>query len=217
MEHHHSHDHKHCTHQLALKKKKTGWVLLISLVTMLVEISFGYFTKSMALLSDGWHMTTHVIAIGAGWCAYQYVLYQHKKGNEVNTSKTLAYVGFLNALALAIIAITVFVECIERFCAPIGIKYEEAILVSIIGLIVNLVSAKILHHEEEHSDHNLRAAYLHVIADILTSVLALMALFAGYYFQLYKADAVVGIIGSLVILLWARGIIINSYKEILNK
>lgn len=209
-----SHHHNHCINQLNLKKKKTGWVLVISLVTMLLEISFGYITNSMALLSDGWHMTSHVIAFGAGWLAYQYVLYQHQKGKNINTSKTLSYIGFINALALAAISVTIFIECIDRIYNPVLIKYNEAIFVAIIGLIVNIVSAKILHHDEEHSDNNIRAAYLHVIADILTSALALIALFTGLYFDLYRADSVVGIIGSLIILNWARRIIVQSWKEI---
>lgn len=221
MSHHHDSNHKHCTHQLHLKRSKTGWVLLISLVTMVLEISFGYFTNSMALLSDGWHMASHVIAIGASWLAYQYillnVLLNHRSEKEISTSKVLAYVGFFNALALAIIAVFVFAESIHRFCNPRDIKYSEAILVSFIGLIVNLVSAKILHQDEELSDHNLKAAYLHVVADVLTSILALLALFVGFYFRLYQADAIVGIIGAIIILNWARGIIINSGKEIFFK
>jgi cation diffusion facilitator family transporter len=217
MLHHHDNNHKHCTHQLNLKRSKTGWVLLISLVIMVLEISYGYITNSMALLSDGWHMASHVVAIGASWLAYQYVLIEHKTEQDVSTSKILAYVGFFNALALAIIAVIVFAECIHRFCNPRDIKYTEAILVSFIGLIVNLVSAKILHQDENLSDHNLRAAYLHVLADVLTSTLALLALFVGFYFRLYQADAIVGIIGAIIILNWARGIIINSGKEILKK
>ena len=215
MLHHHDNNHKHCTHQLNLKRSKTGWVLLISLVTMVLEISYGYITNSMALLSDGWHMASHVVAIGASWLAYQYVLLKHKTEQDVSTSKILAYVGFFNAIALAIIAVIVFAESIHRFCNPRDIKYSEAILVSFIGLIVNLVSAKILHQDEELSDHNLKAAYLHVVADVLTSILALLALFVGFYFRLYQADAIVGIIGAIIILNWARGIIINSGKEIL--
>ena len=217
MLHHHDNNHKHCTHQLNLKRSKTGWVLLISLVIMMLEISYGYITNSMALLSDGWHMASHVVAIGASWLAYQYVLIEHKTEQDVSTSKILAYVGFFNALALAIIAVIVFAESIHRFCNPRDIKYTEAILVSFIGLIVNLVSAKILHQDENLSDHNLRAAYLHVLADVLTSTLALLALFVGFYFRLYQADAIVGIIGAIIILNWARGIIINSGKEILKK
>lgn len=217
MKHSHSHDQKHSAHQINLKKKKTGYVVLISLITMVLEISFGYFTNSMALLSEGWHMASHVIAIGAGWLAYHYVSYQHKKQNNVDTSKTLSYVGFINALVLALIAILIFTESIERCYNPVDIKYNEAILISIIGLIVNVLSAKILHHDEHHSDHNLKAAYLHVIADVLTSVLAIVALFIGLYFHIIKADAVVGIIGAIVIMYWAKGIIVQSGKEIFNK
>lgn len=212
------HKHSHCDHQLSIKNKKMGWVLLISFITMLLEITFGYITNSMALLSDGWHMTAHVIAFGAGWAAYKYLLYQKAKNIEVNTTRVLAIFGFLNAIMLTIIAVTVVFESIERFCEPVNIKYNEALLVSLIGLVVNIVSAKILHHEEEHSDQNLKAAYLHILADILTSVLALFALLAGLFFNFYKADAIVGITGSIVILLWAKSIIINAWKEIfINK
>jgi cation diffusion facilitator family transporter len=203
-------------HHLYVKSNKTGWVLLISIATMLLEIIFGHLTNSMALLSDGWHMTSHVIAIGVGWLTYKYVLYRHRIKNEVNANKILSIAGFINATALAGIAIFVFIESIERFCMPVSIKYNEAIIVSIIGLIVNIASAKILHHEEEHSDHNLKATYLHILADILTSLLAIIALLGGMCFQLYKGDAIVGIIGSLVILHWSKNIIIHAYKQIFN-
>ena len=213
--HHHAHeDHKYCTHQLDLKKRKTAWVLLISLLTMILEISFGYLTNSMALLSDGWHMSSHVVAIGASWLAYQYVIRMRNKGKEVNTSKSLSYVGFFNALALAFITITVIYECIGRFNHPLHIQYREAIWVAIIGLIVNLLSVKILHHHEEQSDHNMRAAYLHVLADVLTSALALIALIVGFYFDVSNIDTAVGIVGSLVILNWSKNIIVHSLKEI---
>jgi cation diffusion facilitator family transporter len=206
------HDHNH----LQLKSKKTGWVLVISIATMLLEISFGYLTNSMALLSDGWHMSSHVIAIGASWLTYKYVLKQQSINKKINPDRILSITGFINASVLAFIAIFVIVESIERFCNPVSIQYSEALVVAFIGLIVNVTSAKILHHEEEHSDHNLRATYLHILADILTSVLAIIALFGGLYFQLYKGDAVVGIIGSLVILLWSKKIIRNSYNQIFH-
>lgn len=210
MGHHHDHNH------LQIKSKKTGWVLIISIATMLLEISFGYLTNSMALLSDGWHMTSHVIAIGASWLTYKYVLKQQRINKKVNANRILSITGFINASILALIAILVIVESIERFCNPVSIKYNEALVVALIGLVVNVTSAKILHHEEEHSDHNLRATYLHILADILTSVLAIIALFGGLYFQLYKGDAIVGIIGSLVILLWSKKIILNSYNQIFH-
>ena len=218
MGHHHNHehsvDHKYCSHQLDLKKRKTAWVLLISLITMVLEIYFGYITNSMALLSDGWHMASHVVAIGASWLAYQYVIQMDKKGKHVNTGKTLSYVGLFNALVLAIIAISVIFSCISRFNEDVVIHYEEAIVVAIIGLVVNIISAKILHHHDEHTDHNLKAAYLHVISDVLTSTLAIVALIIGFYWGINRIDAIVGIIGSLVIINWARGIILHSFKEI---
>lgn len=209
MEHHH-HNHLH------IKSKKTGWVLIITIVTMLIEIVFGYLTNSMALLSDGWHMASHVVAIGAGWLAYRYVIHQHKTDKEVNANKILSVTGLVNASALAVIAILVFIESVERFCNPVSIEYTDAMVVAFIGLIVNITSAKILHHEEEHSDHNLKATYLHILADILTSILALIALFSGLYFKFYKGDSIVGIIGSLVILNWSRSIILNAYKQVFH-
>jgi len=220
MGHSHQHDHadhKYCTDQLDLKKRKTAWVLLISLLTMILEISFGYITNSMSLLSDGWHMSSHVVAIGASWLAYQYVIYRNKHGKQVDTGKSLSYVGLFNALALAIVALTVIYECIERFNHPMEIQYREAIMVAIIGLIVNLISAKILHHHDEHTDHNLKAAYLHVLADVLTSALAIVALIVGFYMDVSNIDTMVGILGSLIILNWSRSIIMRSFKEIKGK
>ena len=213
--HNHEH-HKYCSHQLDLKRRKTALVLLISLITMILEIVFGYITHSVALLSDGWHMASHVVAIGASWLAYHFVLRKRSRGKTVDTAKALTIVGFLNALALAIIAITVVIECVSRLNEPVSIHYQEAILVSVIGLIVNLVSVKILHHHEEHSDHNIKAAYLHVLADVLTSSLALIALVVGYFTGLSNIDTIVGIFGSLVILNWSRQIIIRSIKEVRN-
>ena len=213
--HHNSEgDHKYCSHQLDLKKKKTAWVLLISLLTMILEISFGYITNSMALLSDGWHMFSHVFAIGASWLAYKYVIRQKSKVKSVDTAKSLSYVGLFNAVALVFVAVHVIVECVERFNHPLNIQYREAIVVAVIGLIVNLLSAKILHHNEEQSDQNLRAAYLHILTDILTSALALVALIIGLYWGVSNIDSIVGIVGALVILNWSRSSITSSIKEI---
>ncbi len=213
--HNHSHhDHKYGAHQLDLKKRKTALVLIISLVTMVLEIVYGYSTNSMALLSDGWHMSSHVVAIGASWLAYQYVIYKQANGQPVNTAKTLSYVGLFNAIALIFIAVHVIIECIERFNNPLKIIFDEAIAVAIIGLVVNLLSVKILHHHEEHSDQNLRAAYMHVLADVLTSALALVALTVGYFTSITNIDTAVGLLGGLVILNWSRSIITQSIKEI---
>ena len=212
--HKHEHTSATCTHHLEIKERKTRIVVIISFVTMALEIAFGYITNSMALLTDGWHMSTHVLAIGAGWLTYKYVLRKQKINEPVNAAKILAFTGFANAILLMFIVIYVLLESLERFCAPVPIAYHQAVLVSFIGLVVNIVSAKILHHDSAHSDHNLQATYLHIVADILTSVLALIALLSGLYFQLYTADAVVGVIGSIVIIYWALGILRTSSIEI---
>ena len=161
-------------------------------------------------------MASHVVAIGASWMAYRYVLRKQGQGKSVNTARALSIVGLINALALAVIAFSVIYECITRISQTIDIQYREAILVSLLGLVVNLVSARILHHHDDHTDDNLKAAYLHVLADVLTSALALTALIVGYYSNITNLDTAVGIFGSLVILNWSRKIIFNSIKEIKN-
>lgn len=203
--------------QLRIKKKKIGWVLAISGVTTVLEILFGHLSHSMALLSNGWHMSTHIIFIGIGWLAYQYVVLKKKNGIKLNTAKILAYVGFVNALIIAFVALKIGLESIERYNSPIEIKYGEAFLIAFLGGGVNMLSVMILHHDSAHSDYNLKATYLHVIADVLTAILTLIALLAGFYFQFSKADAIVGILGALLILYWAKNIIVHSGKEIFMK
>jgi cation diffusion facilitator family transporter len=205
-----------CTHHLEVKERKTRIVVIISFITMVLELVFGYITNSMALLSDGWHMSSHVLAIGAGWLTYKYVLREQKNNTPVNAAKILAIAGFVNGILLIAIAGFVLLESLERFCAPLPIAYHQAALVSFIGLIVNLVSAKILHHDSAHSDHNLQATYLHIAADILTSVLALIALLSGLYFQINTADALAGLFGSLVIIYWTLGVLRTSSIEIFD-
>lgn len=210
-------DQKFGIHQLHVKKKKTGWVLVISGVAMILEILFGHLIHSMALLSNGWHMSTHIIFIGISWLVYQYVMVKNKNGVEQDTARILAYVGFVNALIVAFVAVKVGVESIGRYGNPVEIKYDQAILVAFLGGMVNVLSAKILHHDEAHSDYNLKATYLHLIADVLTAVLTLVALLAGLYFHYPKADAIVGVLGALVIFYWAMNIILHSGKEIFIK
>ena len=165
MPHHHHHRHE----------SKTRWVVFLTAITMVIEIAFGLITNSMALLADGIHMASHVLAIGLSWIAYIFVrkLSDDDKFTG-NTEKILSLSGFSSGLMLLIFAIVIMVEAVERFFNPLEIIYMEAIMIAIIGLVVNIASAFILHHEHEHSDHNIRAAYLHVIADALTSLSAIL-------------------------------------------
>ena len=214
QEHNHQHHHNH---HLQLFERKTQWVLMINIATMILEITGGWFTKSMALIAEGWHMGTHVFALGLTWAAYRITRkYEHSTTVNFNQKKLLSLVGFSNAIVLQIIAITILYESVERIFNPIGIQVNDAIIVAIIGLVVNSVSARILHHDHHHTDFNMRAAYLHVIADIFTSVTALTALLLAKYYNLTWADSVSGVIGGVVISGWAFSLIRGSGSDLIE-
>jgi cation diffusion facilitator family transporter len=211
LSHVHTHNHTE-THE-----KKTRIVVILTFFTMLLEIGYGYYTNSMALLADGWHMSSHVFAIGLTWIAYIAARkYSDTNKIQISKPKVLALAGFTSAIVLQIMAILMAIESIRRLIAPLPIIFEEAIIVAVIGLIVNGISALTLHHDHKHSDHNIRSAYLHVLADGLTSVTAILALLAGMYFGLYSFDAISGILSSIVITKWAVELILNSGKELLD-
>lgn len=203
----HSHSHE----------KKTSWVVLITAITMVVEILFGIWSNSMALLADGIHMGSHVLAIGLTWAAYVVVRRLSRKDTfKGNTTKILSLSGYSSGLMLLIFAVVILIEAIQRFFNPSTIHFGEAILVAVIGLLVNIVCAFILHHEHEHSDHNIRAAYLHVIADALTSVTAIAGLSAAWIWNIVWLDALGAIISSFVIIKWSIGLLKDSGKSLLD-
>ncbi|MBS4027825.1 MAG: cation transporter [Ignavibacteriales bacterium] len=205
----HSHQHEH--------EKKTGWVVVITAVTMIVEIIFGYYTNSMALLSDGFHMASHVFALGLSWVAYYFARKNADNSKfKSGTGKILALSGYTSAIILFFIAGIMAYECVQRLISPIPIKFSEAIFVAVLGLMVNIISAFILHHKKEHSDHNIKSAYLHVLADTLTSVTAIIALTAGMYWNNYSLDSFSGIISSIIITKWSIELAVNSGKELLD-
>jgi len=196
-------DHHHHKHEA-----KTLWVVLLTSATMVVEIIYGLTTKSMALLADGIHMASHVLAIGLSWLAY--VIVRRVSKNEKftgNSDKILSLSGYSSGFMLLIFAIVIMVEAIQRLYNPVDIVYKEAILVAIIGLVVNVASAFLLYHEHEHSDHNIRAAYLHVIADTLTSLSAILGLTAAMIWDILFIDTIAAIISSLVIIKWSVGLL----------
>ncbi|MBG0782405.1 MAG: cation transporter [Bacteroidales bacterium] len=198
-------------------ENKTMWVVLLTAVTMVVEIIFGLTTKSMALLADGIHMGSHVLAIGLSWVAYIIVRKVSKSEKFTgNSDKILSLSGYSSGLMLLIFAVVIMVEAIQRFYNPVDIVYKEAILVAIIGLLVNIASAFILHHKHEHSDHNIRAAYLHVIADALTSVSAILGLTAAMIWDIPFMDTIAALLSSLVIIKWSVGLLKDSGKVLLD-
>jgi cation diffusion facilitator family transporter len=204
-EHHHEHEHK------------TLWVAVITALTMVVEIIFGLTTHSMALLADGIHMGSHVLAIGLSWLAYVFVRKVSNSENfRGNSGKILSLSGYSSGLMLLIFAFVILYEAIMRFLHPSAIMYREAIMVAVIGLVVNITCAFILHHEHEESDHNIRAAYLHVVADALTSVTAIAALIGAMLWNILWLDSLGAVISSFVIIRWSVRLLKDSGKVLLD-
>ncbi|OAI12256.1 cation transporter [Methylomonas koyamae] len=212
-------------------ERRTKWVLALTFTTMLVEIAAGMQFHSMALLADGWHMATHVVAFMIAIFAYRYSrIHQHDQTFAFSPAKVSVLGGFASSIALAMVAFVMVADSIERLLAPQAIHFDEAILVAEVGLLINLLSALLLgdhhdhHHEHEHEhesrghhDHNLRAAYLHVVADALTSVLAIVALLSGKYYGWAWLDTVMGFVGATVILVWAAGLIRDTSPILLDQ
>jgi len=198
-------------------EKKTRMVVLLTALTMVTEIFFGLRTHSMALLADGIHMGSHVLALGLSLIAYILVRKADtKKKFTGNSDKILSLSGYSSGLILIIFAIVILVEAVQRILSPSEILFKEAIMVAFIGLAVNILSAIILHHDDEHSDNNIRAAYLHVVADALTSITAIIGLSAALIWGILWLDALVGILASFVIIKWSISLIKDSGAVLLD-
>ena len=198
-------------------RKKTGWVVILTAVTMVVEIIAGWLTGSMALLADGIHMGSHVLAIGLSWAAY--VVVQRLSANPSYTGskdKVLNLSGYTSGLILLIFAAMIIAGAIGRFVNPRIIEYREAIMIAFIGLGVNILSAFLLHHDHDEKDNNIRAAYLHVLADAVTSVAAILGLLTAMIWELPYVDAVAALVSSAVIIKWSLGLLKDSGRELIG-
>ena len=183
---------------------------------MVLEIVFGYWTNSMALLADGWHMATHVFALALTWLAYFVTRkYSNTKKHTFDGKKLLSLSGFTSAIALLGVAVFVSIESISRLFNPFDIQFREALIVAVLGLSVNLVCAFFLHGGHD-DDHNIRSAYFHVLADALTSIAAIIALTIGIIWKIYWVDCVIGIVGAIVITKWAISLMQNTGKELVD-
>jgi cation diffusion facilitator family transporter len=198
-------------------ERKTLWVVLLTAMAMIIEIGTGLITGSMALLADGIHMSSHVFAIGLSWIAYVFI---RKKSSDTrynnNTNKILSLSSYTSGLILMIFAVMIIVRAATRFFSPVSIEYREAIIVAFAGLIVNILSAFLLHHEKHEADTNIRAAYLHVLADTLTSVSAIIGLTAAMIWNITYIDTIAAMISSFVIIKWSVGLLIESSKDLIN-
>ena len=204
---------------------RTKVVVIITAVMMLVEIVAGLVYGSMALLADGLHMASHASALGLALIAYVYARrHAHDERFSFGTGKVNALAGFASAVVLALFALMMAGESFYRFLEPVPIAFDKAIVVAVLGLVVNGVCVLILRDRHEHGrnkvhehDHNLRAAHLHVVADALTSVLAIFALVAAKYYGAVWMDPLMGIVGGTLVARWAWGLVKDSGKVLLDR
>jgi cation diffusion facilitator family transporter len=222
-------------HDFAVKnaqgERRTLYVLILTAITMVFEIVAGSIYGSMALLADGWHMGTHVAAFMITIFAYRFA---RKHANDpayaFGTGKVNVLGGFASAIALAVVALLMLAESLHRIIDPQMIRFNEAIAVAVIGLVINIISAFLLkdhhhhhfnhehdhHHHHHDHDHNLQAAYLHVLADAMTSVLAIMALVAGKFLGWSWLDPIMGLVGAVIITRWSIGLIKQTSPILLD-
>ena len=238
----HSHDFNPHGQEQHKAERGTRLVLALTVAAMLLEIGAGWWTGSMALLADGWHMSSHVLAIGLSAFAYAAARRLAKDTRfAFGTWKIEVLAGFASAILLAGVAALMVAGSLERLLAPQPIRYAEAIAVALLGLAVNVASAFILGgahdhghghshahghshghshghaHGHGHEDLNLKAAYIHVIADAATSVLAIAALACGWAWGWDWMDPVMGIVGAALVGVWAKGLIVETGKVLLDR
>jgi cation diffusion facilitator family transporter len=220
---------------------RTRLVLILTLVMMVAEIAAGSIFGSMALLADGWHMSTHAAVLAVAVFAYSYARrHAANAAYTFGTGKIGDLAAFTSAILLGVVAVIMAYESLERLANPVSIAFNEAIIVAVIGLLVNLVSAWLLkddhkyghdhdhaehdhhdhhHHEEHHAhkrDHNREAAYAHVLADALTSVFAIVALTAGLFWGLNWMDPAMGVLGAIIIAKWSWSLMKSSGRVLLD-
>ncbi len=224
-----THDHVFLGAGHARAESRARLATLITAAFMVVEIACGLLFGSMALLADGFHMATHVGALGLAAGAY-WLARRHAKDTRFTfgSGKFGDLAAFASAIVLGLIALGVAFESVARLASPVPVSYGDALVVATLGLLVNIVSAFILkddehahehghaHHHQDHADNNMRAAYIHVLADAATSVLAIVALAAGLFFGVAFLDPLVGVIGAFVIASWSYGLIRDSALVLLD-
>ena len=233
------HEHVFLGEKHERNERRTWLVVALTAVMMVGEIIGGSIYGSMALIADGWHMSTHAGALAIAALAYRFAR-SHARDPRFSfgTGKLGELAGYSSAIILALVALFIGYESVLRILNPIPISFDQATLIAVLGLAVNLLSAWLLrdnhehhhthhhhdgdddvehdHHQDHASDHNLRAAYLHVLADAMTSVLAIAGLLAGRFYGWVWMDPLMGIVGAGVIAVWSWGLIRSSGAVLLD-
>jgi cation diffusion facilitator family transporter len=229
---HWQHNHIFGQDKVRQGERRTLWVIAITATMMVIEITTGLAYGSMALLADGLHMGSHTAALGITTIAY---IYTRRCAADsrfcFGTGKVNAFAGYTSAVLLALFALLMAYESFNRLFNPVTIAFNQAIFVAVLGLFVNGASMLMLgdhhhdhdhdhdhphHHGHAHTDHNLRAAYLHVLADALTSLLAIFALLAGKFLGLNWMDPVMGVVGAVLVARWSVGLIRDTSGILLD-
>lgn len=189
-------------------ERKTLIVIILTLLTMAAEIAFGYLSHSMALLADGYHMGTHALALGLSYIAYVFIRkYNNSPRFPRGTEKIGTLTAYTSSLFLGVTGLWIIWEATNRLLHPVQIIFNEAILVAVIGLAVNAACIVVMetgheHDTQKHTDYNFKAAYYHILADALTSILAILALVIGKYLGWTCLDALIGLLGGILIVRW---------------
>lgn len=237
-----THDHVFLGNSHDRNARRTLWVVLLTAGMMVVEIVAGVLFNSMALLADGFHMATHAGALGVAAIAYAYAKkHANSRRYSFGTGKVGDLAGFASAMALGLVALGIAVESAQRLLSPQSVAFGEATVIAVVGLLVNLASAWLLGadhhhghghghdhghhhghhdhahgHDHHHHDNNLRSAYVHVLADALTSVLAIVALLGGRYLGWVWLDPVMGLVGATVIAVWSWSLMRDTASVLLD-
>lgn len=213
--------HESVTQEKSQGEKKTAFVVIFSAITMVLEIIFRLFSNSMALLADGIHMGSHVLAIGLSWGAYALVRkLRRKQVNNVDNDKVLSLSAYTSGVLLLIFAVFIIIEAAERFFSnAVEIRYTEAMIVAAIGMVVNIICAFVLHDNNghKHEDYNRHSAYLHVVADALTSLGAIFGLICAMICDITWIDTLVAVVCSAVIIRWAKNLLFDTGKILTSR
>lgn len=211
--------------ELARRRNEIKILLVISftIFAMICEIAFGYITNSMSLIAQGYHMSMHVLTLGLTYIAY--VLARKLKNSprfENGTYKIGVLAGYTSALFLGLAGFHIFIEAGERFFKPTSIQFNEAIYVAIFALIINFICITIMegsfhrHKHKKTKDYNYKAAYYHILSDVLVSILTIIALVVGKFFNCVCLDSLTGILGALLIIVWAIKLLKNTTKILID-